>query len=188
MIPAREKTRWRAIEAVLGALLLVGGAAGYTLLLQSQIATHTTTIRDFIGEREINGAGAWTIESFDVGSERVDASGMRLSFDFDRHCLVEYAGEVDREQARREQRRQCTYVADRAKHTFELHGPKTTTLPLDEMSGTYELTEGGLILKSTSDGKPVRVVLRPWTWPPPTPPTPRASASGSGNAASESGR
>ena len=175
--PPGEKTRWRRVDAVVGSVLLVGGAAGYTLLLQAQIAAQVGSIADFIGERQINGAGAWSVESVSVGDDAVASPRTRVSFDFDRHCLVESMSGDDLawRERRSEVRRQCTYTADRANHTFELHSnPGAGAGLLDDVTGTYTIAHDRLTLIGARDGKPLRIVLRPWSFRP----APRASGSG----------
>jgi hypothetical protein len=160
-----EKTRLRKIELAFGIVMLVGGVVGYTALLKGQIGTQTSSIADFIGDRQINGAGAWSVQSVMIGDESVPATGTRVLFDFDRHCVVEPVSDEEREriERRRDARRQCTYVADRSKRTFELHSG-TSGGPLDEMQGKYEATGDRLTLTGTRDGKNVRIVLQPWSW------------------------
>jgi hypothetical protein len=161
-----EKTRWRRVELGFGVVVLVAALGGTTALLRSMMGAQTMSISDFVGDRQINGAGAWMVERVAVGDEAAPGAGTRVHFDFDRHCLIEpmSGDELARLRQRSEARRQCKYVADRSARTFELHSGATGGGPLDELKGTYEATQDRLTLTGAQDGKTVQVVLRPLTW------------------------
>jgi hypothetical protein len=160
-----EKTRGRRVEAIIGGVLLVGSLVGYSALLRVSIGARNAALGDFIGDRQINGSGAWAVESIVVGDESAPVGAARVTFDFDRHCIVEplTGDEALRRERRRETRRQCTFAADRAQRTFELHSAVGIEL-LSDLKGTYEIEQDKLQLVATHDGKPMRVVLRPWRW------------------------
>jgi hypothetical protein len=162
---AGDRTRWRKVEDSAGALLLIATAAGSVWLLHSAYLSRTAPLADFIGDRQINGSGAWLVESVVVGDEDVPTPATRIFFDFEGHCLVARAGDAEfqRREHRREAWRKCTYTADREQRRFALHS-QLDVEPSGEVVGTYHVTGDRLTVSGTREARPVRIVLRAWKW------------------------
>ena len=133
-----------ACALMLAILALVGGSLRQVL-----------SLRDFIGPRQINRAGSWTIEQLTVGSNNLTSTQPEhLYFDFAQGCIYRNRQDVIH---------RGTFVADLQKHTFSI---KSVDMGggSDEIAGSYQVRDDELQLDGTRDGEPIHILLRRDNW------------------------
>ncbi len=109
---------------------------------------------DFIGERQINRSGTWSVESVRIGDVPVSqGTGAILYFDFNQRCILE-SGSI---------KETGKYQVDKSKHTFQISGVPVAG-NRDQVQGTYRVEGEKLLLDGYSEGRPVAVVLRRYRW------------------------
>jgi len=148
---ASPRRRIARIGEVAVALGLVVGFATY--LLDAAVWSRSD-LADFAGRRQINGAGTWTIEEYDVPGVESPGAERTAYFDAWNRAVVTVDGK--------------TWIggieADARARTFELRG-----FEVELLQGTYRVDGPRLHLEGTVDGEPFRMVLRRNGWGPPDP-------------------
>jgi hypothetical protein len=134
----------------------VSAAVLVPLLLdfRGQVQQMLGPVTDFVGERQINRAGTWKLESLRVGGQPSGAStDAVLYFDISKRCVYERGGV----------KQNGTFEASKTGGTFRLVG-----LPLgvsgDAVAGSYKVDRDRLLLDGLSGGQPVSLVLRRYRW------------------------
>jgi hypothetical protein len=117
------------------------------------LVNHTLQF-DFIGDRQINRAGSWSIQRMSfAGQESQAASDRYLYFDFGGRCV--YVSGQQTVQGR--------YQANRDRHSFEISG-----VPLENgaatIAGTYRVEGSRLILSGQRGHEPFQIVLGRVNW------------------------
>ncbi len=151
--PFGNRKVWQASHA-LGFLVPAVLVGGFVFTFRSQIAEMATPISDFTGERQINRAGSWRVESMRVGGQTVPKTeGDLMYFDFSRRCV--YAVGAKRNVGK--------FSVDRRKHSFTIANiPFGTTNTA--VKGNYRVDADRLFLDGESEGKPVNLVLARTRW------------------------
>ena len=145
--PGRRRLVGNVAEAVLPAALVV--AVWYGLFAPFVY----TMPSDFIGRRQINGAGTWAVESARVGGTEMASPETRMYFDFMGGCRwVGVSGTIA-----------CKFKADPSKHTFEITGPALDGDP-GTISGRYVAQGDELRLTGERSHQPVEIRLRRFHW------------------------
>ncbi len=128
--------------------------AAFGVYFLSQVADHMDPVSDFIGRRQINRAGSWTIVSFRVGERAMPAAeGASLYFDFDKRCVFDDG--VRRERGK--------YTASHANRTFKIEGIQWQGAGR-AFEGAYQANGDQLFLNGRSGGDAVSLVLRKYRW------------------------
>jgi hypothetical protein len=121
---------------------------------QSQIAAQSDPLTDFIGRRQINRAGSWTIESMRVaGQPVIGASGAELYFDFTRRYFLDLGGRKE----------SGTFEANKSNHDFQIRGLSLTGAGA-AVQGSYKVDGDRLFLDGHSGNRPVSFVLERDKW------------------------
>jgi hypothetical protein len=111
-------------------------------------------VSDFIGTRQINGAGTWKIVSINVAGQPVPIDPhTRFFFDFTKAAVF---GEVQHFS-------KGTFAANKLKGTFEIDKVQLagSAAPI---VGTYKAQDKRLLLTATRDNQPVVIVLEQDNW------------------------
>jgi hypothetical protein len=133
------------IPAVVIGLFLVG--------FRGQVAAQLNPIVDFIGQRQINRAGSWSIDSLRVGGvPSVAAAGASLYFDFTGKCVFDNGV----------RRTEGTFRANRAAHTFQIRDVDLPGAPLN-IQGVYRV-EGERLILNSSSGEPLTLLMHRDRW------------------------
>jgi hypothetical protein len=144
----------RVVASIAEVVIVIALVAYWSHDLSGNVSRMMAQKRDFIGVRQINSAGSWSVNQLTVaGKETGTASNRFLYFDFGGRCRFESG----------EQRLQGRFKAEAARHTFEISG-----IPFDgnrgTITGTYAVQGDELVLDGRRDDGPVHVVLRRWRW------------------------
>ncbi len=144
----------RITARVAGFVVPAAVIAPFLFSFRSQVETYLDPITDFIGQRQINRAGSWKIDSLRIaGGPVLSAAGASLYFDFTRRCVYENGAGNEA----------GTFEANKTNHTFQLLG-----MPLagagNRIDGTYRVDGDRLLLDGSSGTRPVSLVLRRDRW------------------------
>jgi hypothetical protein len=145
-------------------LRIVAGTAGFVVpaavivaflfSFRSQVAIYLDPITDFVGQRQINRAGTWKIDSLRIaGGPAPSVAGASLYFDFTHRCVYENgaAKEIG------------TFEANRSARTFQILG-----IPLagsgNKIGGTYRVDGDRMVLDGSNGSRSVSLVLQRDRW------------------------
>ncbi len=126
----------------------------FGFMFHSQVAAQLDPFTDFIGRRQINRAGSWTIDSLQVAEARIPAAeGASLYFDFNKGCVFDDGVRKER----------GTYDAKRSDRTFHIDGIRLEGT-VNMIQGSYKMEGDRLFLNGRSGKEPVSMVLRRDRW------------------------
>lgn len=137
-------------------VLAIAAIGGYFLLINLPFFRAIQEEADFIGVRQINGAGTWIVQQATVdGREVAGGADRKLYFDFFGKCVFTAPG----------QELKGTFKSNLTNHTFQIAG---VALSGDSSSidGTYQVQGNQLILQGEQNHKPVQMTLKKWGWGP----------------------
>jgi uncharacterized membrane protein YphA (DoxX/SURF4 family) len=137
-------------------ILAIMAIGGYFVLINLPYMRPIREEADFIGIRQINGAGAWIVQQATVdGHEVTGGTDRKLYFDFFGKCVFTAPG----------QELIGTFKSNLTNHTFQIAGVALSgdSSPID---GTYQVQGNQLILQGEQNHKPVRMTLKKWDWGP----------------------
>jgi uncharacterized membrane protein YphA (DoxX/SURF4 family) len=111
---------------------------------------------DFIGVRQINGAGTWVVQQATVeGKEVPGGADRKLYFDFFGKCVFTAPG----------QELKGTFKSNLNNHTFEITGVALAG-DASTIEGTYQVQGKQMTLQGQQNHKPVQMTLKKWGWGP----------------------
>jgi uncharacterized membrane protein YphA (DoxX/SURF4 family) len=137
-------------------VLAIAAIGGYIVLINLPYLRAVREETDFIGVRQINGAGTWIVQQATVdGHEVAGGADRKLYFDFFGKCVFTAPG----------QELKGTFKSNLTNHTFQIAG---VALSGDSSSidGTYQVQGNQLILQGEQNHKPVQMTLKKWGWGP----------------------
>jgi hypothetical protein len=146
--------RLRLTANILGFLIPTAAIAYWSFETHHVTQTVAVPIVDFIGIRQINRAGTFTIESFRIANQPVPLPpGASLYFDFSNSVVF---GDVQHPTFGK-------FSADHNLHTFQIDkllfaGSAST------INGTYQVAGDRLLLNGTRDNQPIALVLEQNNW------------------------
>jgi len=121
--------------------------------LRQATATTMQPARDFIGERQINSAGTWSVQKMSFSGKDAAPGDRLLLFDFRGRCYYRADNRT----------LPGTFRADHDRHTFQLSG-----LELEgdrrTIQGTYRVDGDRLIMQGQRGGEPAEFVLQRRHW------------------------
>jgi hypothetical protein len=112
-------------------------------------------VKDFIGNCQINRAGAWVVEEFTVAGESVLLQvSVHFYFDLFQDCYYQVQGSVEQH---------CAFTADSAHCIFSIRALSAgkSSAPIE---GTYNALGDRLKLTGTREGQPVHMLLGRANW------------------------
>jgi hypothetical protein len=144
----------RIVARIAGFVVPAAVIVPFLFSFHSQVAEKLDPIADFIGQRQINRAGAWKIDSLRIAGEPVaSARGASLYFDFTRRCV--YDNGAGKEIG--------TFDANKSGHTFQI-----LVMPLagtgGVIDGSYQVSGDRLSLDGFNGRQPVSLILRRDRW------------------------
>lgn len=159
LLPAPTRFRNRRVQAVgtVAAILVPALAMGAFWVLAEMPADRSMAeIEDFVGTRQINGAGTWGVDRIAIGGRDIPgAPDRRLYFDIFMKCgyksgLEESLG---------------TYKSSRSGHSVTISG---LSLGGDSspIAANYALQDKVLKIEGQRSGQPVEIVLHRLNWGP----------------------
>jgi hypothetical protein len=155
--PAPFRNRRVRMMATAAAILVPVLAMGAFWVFGEMPANRTMDeMSDFVGVRQINGAGTWGVDRIAVGGQEVSgAQDRRLYFDIFKRCG--YKSGLDESLG--------TFKASRAAHSVSISG---VTLGGDSspISATYTLEGKILKIEGQRNGQTVEIVLHRLNWGP----------------------
>ena len=114
------------------------------------------SISDFIGQRQINGAGTWKIVSLNINGQPIPIdSHCRFFFDFSRTAVF---GDAQHPNIGK-------FDADKSHSTFQI-AKVNVAGSSDIIAGTYRVESKRLFLNATRDNQPLTAVLEQDNWGP----------------------
>jgi hypothetical protein len=146
----------RMVSKLAFPLLAIVAIGGYFVLINLPYMRSIEEEADFIGVRQINGAGTWIVQQATVDGHEVAAgTDRKLYFDFFGKCVFTSPG----------QELKGRFKSNRTDHTFQI---ADLALAGDSSSidGTYQAQGNQLILQGEQNHKPVQMTLKKWGWGP----------------------
>jgi uncharacterized membrane protein YphA (DoxX/SURF4 family) len=137
-------------------VLAIMAIGGYFVLMNLTYVRAIGGEADFIGVRQINGAGTWIVQQAAVdGHEVAGGADRKIYFDAFGKCVFTAPG----------QELKGTFKSNLTNHTFRIAG---VALSGDSSSidGTYQVQGNQLILQGEQSHKPVQMTLKKWGWGP----------------------
>ena len=111
---------------------------------------------DFIGNRQINRAGTWSLEHMTASGQDVPSvSGGLVYFDFQGRCFYVKGSQTLRGK----------YKSDRLQHTFQISDVALDGDPAN-FSGTYRVEGSELLLSGERHKQPFQIMLHRSNWGP----------------------
>jgi len=146
--------RWKVASGMAEILIPAAGVAVFCYSFFTSVAERQGTISDFIGDRQINRSGSWTIRQMTVSGQDLSATSDRfMYFDFLGRCFYVSGSQTLAGQ----------FKADRSHHTFEISGIELDHNP-STIKGTYLVRGDQLLLNGQRDSQPVDILLRRTNW------------------------
>jgi hypothetical protein len=137
-------------------VLAIAVVGGYFVLINLPYMRVVRDEADFIGVRQINGAGTWIVQQATVdGHEVAGGADRKLYFDIFGKCVFTAPG----------QELKGTFKSNLADHTFQIAGVAFSG-DSSSIDGTYQVQGNQLILQGEQNHKPVQMVLKKWGWGP----------------------
>jgi uncharacterized membrane protein YphA (DoxX/SURF4 family) len=146
----------RMLSKVAFPILAIAAIGGYFVLMNLPYMRTIREETDFIGVRQINGAGAWIVQQATVdGHEVAGGTDRKLYFDFFGKCVFTAPG----------QELKGKFKANMTNHTFQI---VDVALSGDSsaIDGTYQVQGNQLILQGEQNHKPVQITLKKSGWGP----------------------
>jgi len=146
---------WLRRVVAFGEVLVASAVVGYWAHnLHTAFATTLTPMQDFIGKRQINSAGTWSVQKIVLGGKEFDASGRFVLFDFQGFCYYKADGVVSP---------RGRFNADQGRRTIEISG---LTIEGDgrTIHGTYLVKGSQIELHGERGGQPVEILLERSNW------------------------
>ena len=155
--PTPFRNRRVQLAATATAILVPVMAMGaFWIFGMMPITREMEKIADFVGTRQINGAGMWGVDKITIGSHEIPgAPDRRIYFDIFMKCgyksgLEESLG---------------SFKASRGEHSISISGLSLGGGSSD-IGGTYTLKDKVLIIEGQRSGQPVEIVLHWLNWGP----------------------
>lgn len=144
----------RVAARVCESLMILAVIALLIQALYLPISQTLWPIADFIGQRQINRAGTWTIDQLRISGREISIPAeARLYFDFSKRCMY---SDGDRKYRGK-------FTADHAHHTFQI-----SDIPFDGNSGpiqgSYQVTGDSLVLDGARGRQSIHLALRRDKW------------------------
>jgi hypothetical protein len=153
LVVARPAKGWTRIT---GGAISIAVIATFLWFNITGIASETNSTADFIGLRQINGAGTWKIDALTIGGQEAPhGPHVRFFFDFQHRCV--FGNLTDHSNG--------TFTSDRKRGTFEINGV-TIADSSSKIAGTYTVEGDLLKLVGTRDNQPVIITLQRDNWGP----------------------
>lgn len=147
---------WNTAANAAGVVLALFTLGAYVPLMNAAGVKRVHHMADFIGVRQINGAGTWTLQSASFNGQEVPGGEDRkVYFDFWGKCYFVSGAQTLK----------GNFKADNTQHTFEITGVALDgdAAPID---GTYKVDGNQLVLNGTQNNKPVVMTLKREKWGP----------------------
>jgi hypothetical protein len=137
-------------------VLAITAIGGYLLLMNLPYVRAIREEADFVGVRQINGAGTWIVQQATVdGHEVAGGADRKLYFDVFGKCVFTAPG----------QELKGTFKSNLTNHTFQIAGVALSD-DSSSIDGTYQVQGNQLILQGEQNHKPVQMTLKKWGWGP----------------------